>query len=463
MRSLFHPGKSNGIVLIALILFLLFSCAGTPHVEEKGVEEKPVVIEETYSSIGFYVSTGDIEKAIAAFEEAYSRDPEDPETKVLYSNLLMAGGRLEEAAEILRGVLNEAPGNIDALYNLALLEGFSGNKEAELDILKHIIEVDPVNSRAHASIGEIRMEEKNYKGARESFEVSLSEDPENIVALLGFGNLLMREGDLEKSEELLSRAIENEPDYVFGYIDRSRTRSYLDDIPGAIDDITRAIELDPGFYWNYIDRGKIRLVDLHDHEGALDDFNRAIEIDDEYFLAYVYRAGIQNDLGRYAESLQDYLKVVEKKTDYYFAYKPLGILLFMSEEYSKAREYLSRAYAYERGNHYTQLLILLSYVKEGNTKGAEQFYREARLPADSLFYHVGRVFIDPGYITHAIDRVSKEKDSMMKARMLYYLGSWYLTTDTPTVGARLLMEAAEADIMDVEEKRLAVWELETTF
>jgi tetratricopeptide (TPR) repeat protein len=124
MRSLFHPGKSNVIVLITLILFLLFSCAGTPHVEEKGVEEKPVVIEETYSSIGFHVSTGDIEKAIAAFEKAYSRDPEDPETKVLYSNLLMAGGRLEEAAEILKGVINEAPGNIDALYNLALLEGF---------------------------------------------------------------------------------------------------------------------------------------------------------------------------------------------------------------------------------------------------------------------------------------------------------------------------------------------------
>ena len=89
------------ISLVLAATFAVIGCATAPETEPvqpaaaaEPLPEKPE--PDPYESISLAMALGDVEAAIAAFEAAYSTNPDDPETKSLYAKLLIAGGKLGE-------------------------------------------------------------------------------------------------------------------------------------------------------------------------------------------------------------------------------------------------------------------------------------------------------------------------------------------------------------------------------
>ncbi|MFW5844145.1 MAG: tetratricopeptide repeat protein, partial [Spirochaetota bacterium] len=84
------------------------SCATRPEQRPDTPEDASFVegLEDTpYESISLYMSLGDPEAAIAAYEDARLRDPEDPDTLVLLAALQMTAGLVEDAELTLEEAL----------------------------------------------------------------------------------------------------------------------------------------------------------------------------------------------------------------------------------------------------------------------------------------------------------------------------------------------------------------------
>lgn len=466
-------GSAAASCILAMIaVFVTASCVSVPEepaaAETSAGQPVPPVIEsipeeeDVYTTMSEAMLLGDVDEAIDAFEEAYTKNPEDTESKTLYANLLMIAGKIEEARAILQEVLTEEPENTEALFNLALVDGISGDRENQEKTLLQIVKLDPQHAQAHASLGELRLAAGTLDAAKESFQKALAADAENMAALIGYGNVLIAQGEAAPAVEQFDKVLAMAPDYAFAYVDRSRAKRDAGDLPGAEKDLTEAIRLNPDFYWHYIDRGRLRLLHLGDTGGALEDFNQAIEIDPDFFYAYVFRGGMLDQAGDIQTAADDYVKVLEARPDYYHLYGPAGVLLYAGGRFREARRYLKLAYDYEKDEHFWAFLIALSYKREGLDGDLEAYLKKAitRFPQDALYYRLARVFFEPSADAYVTAEVAKEQDHDLKLKGLFVLATYYLIEEKPALAQKYFLEVENKAYPSSYEGRLSSLELE---
>jgi tetratricopeptide (TPR) repeat protein len=456
--SLHGPG-GHGIVgsmkaahllraLTAAVIILLASCVTVPP-EDELVEEP-----EAYDSIALHLSQGQIEDAIAAFEEAYSRDPEDPETKVLYSTLLMTAGDLAQARQTLEGVLASGELRPDALYNLALIDGAQGDDDAKRERLEKALEIDPAYLPALAAQAEQKLDDGDLEGAGEAFEAVLEVEEDNLVALLGIAEVSKRENDPAGARGYLDTAVESYPDYVFARVDRSQVSVALGDYELALADLDTAIDLDPGYYWHYVDRGQIHAL-VRDYDRAEADFSTAIELDEDYFYGYVLRGDARIELGDMAGAFADLITVRDRRPDYPYTGPKLGYVALLAGEYETATQESFQVYVDDERRSEYLLLGGLGMIGQGVRRDFAEL--TAGLPRNRLEYHVARSIWDPGYEVTALRFIQDEDDRQYRARMLCYMGILYYLEDRPRLALPYLIDVKESLPPTVLERRLAEW------
>lgn len=425
-------------------------------------EPPPPPPDEAYAEMSAAVAVGDIEAAIERFEEAFSSDPQDPETKILFSNLQMAAGELDDARSTLGEVLEAEPENVGALFALALIASADGREEEQSDLLHRVLDIEPDEARAHAALGELSLRREEIGEAISSFERSIELDPESVVPRIGLGNALIREERYEEAVVELSVAADLEPEYEFTFVDRSRARLELGDPAGAEADLTRAIEIAPDYYWNYIDRGRVRLLGIDDAAGALEDFQQAIMLDSSYFYPYVYRGLILDRMDRRSAAIADYERVMLERDDYHYLYEPLALNLYLEKRWLDSIPYFRRAWELNIDEFAYPFLIALSYFRSEDTKNGEEVLNAAisSFPRDSLQYELARLFLEPGYDAHVTTLVSQESNIPHKTRMLYYLAEYYLLNGRTSLGQKYLIEVEDAAYPGMIEHRLARVELD---
>jgi len=442
------------VLIIMTLLLSAVACVSGPE----GFPEEPAQVEapaeDVYDSIGNYIVTGDVQGAIEAFESLNREKPDDPETKNAYVKLLLAAGKLEEAGEMIAGVLRSTPENPGALFNAALLAGFRGHTEERESFLLEVVRLDPGHADAYALLGELYMEQKQYEDARRCFENSIASDRENLVSQSGLAQILYREGDIAGALQRLDRVVEIDPSFSFGWADRAGIKASAGDWEGAEEDYTRATELDPDYYWHYIDRAKLR-IRTRRLEAALEDLDRAITLDPEQFYGYILRAGVRDNLDIRPGALEDYTEALERRPDYYYAFEPLALLSFMEKRWEKAEEMCMKAYPYNRERYEFLLLAGICRLRDG--RAAKDFLHTQvhRIPREDLLYHVGRVFLEPGYASMAISKIQQEGKTPEGTRALFYLAQYFLIAGSEDTALKYFLEVEERNESGLMETRLA--------
>jgi len=488
---LYRPGHTKPayslLALSPLVLTLLLTaivlsgCAGFPGGLGKGgpdkearpsaeeeqaaaQEEAPELEVDPYQSISNSMAAGDPTEAVNKFEQAYSKDPDSPETQLLYSSLLISVGKAAEAETVLQKLVENDQADADALYNLALAKGMQGKAAEQAALLKQAIDKDPDHAPAHATLGELYLEKKELDKAQQQFAKSIDANPDNFIARTGYGHVLIRKKEYEEAVTQLDRAVELKPNYPFSYVDRAKAKSSSGDINGALADLTEAVKLDPDHYWNYIDRGKLRLY-VNNLEKAYADFNRAAELRPDYFLSYVYRGGAHEDLEKTEAALSDYRKVAELRPDYYPIYQPYALLAFNQKNYSEAAKAFASHYERYKEDHSHGLMAAASYYLAGEQEKGDRYIKKHidQMPRDTYMYDAARTFIEKGYDNHLIAKLNSEKKITIKTRALFYAALYYELQGNLGLARKYYLEVDEANLYGLIETRLAEAKLENTF
>lgn len=460
------------LLFAALSLALLFSsCAGLPEETEKEPQkpapekEAPPELEvDPYQAISSSMAAGNPNEAIDKFEEAYSKDPDSPETQLLYSSLLISVGKAAEAETVLQKLVENEQADADALYNLALAKGMQGKAAEQTTLLKRTLEKDPNHASAHATLGEIYLEKKDLDLAQQQFAKSIDADPDNFIARTGYGHVLIRKKEYKEAVEQLDKAVELKPNYPFSYVDRAKAKSNSGDINGALADLTEAVKLDPDHYWNYIDRGKLRLY-VGNIEEAYKDFDRAVELRPNYFLGYVYRGGAHDDMDKVDAALADYSKVTTLRPDYYPIYQPYALLAYEKGKYLEAARAFQKHYERYTKDHGHAIMAAVGYYFAGEKEKGDTYLKKHmdQMPRDTYMYDVARTFTEKGYDNYLLTKLNSESKVTIKTRALFYAAVYYELQDQLGLARKYYLEVDEANLYGLIETRLAESKLEDAF
>lgn len=92
-------------------------------------------------------------------------------------------GRYDEAEEILRAILEEAPDHPQARREYGLVLGFTGRFDDSIEELRRAVELDPNYLEARNDLGMSYAMLGMMDEARAEFETVLEMDPTNAMAL----------------------------------------------------------------------------------------------------------------------------------------------------------------------------------------------------------------------------------------------------------------------------------------
>lgn len=204
---------------------------------------------------------------------------------------LQMQGKLTEAANIYREVLDQEPGNAPALHLLGVLVMQSGQVEPGVELIRQALAILPGFAPAHDNLG---------KG-------------------------LERLGRSEEALTSFGRVIALAPGHAEGYASRGRVLENLGRYEEALKDFDKALSLkgDPEFSLN---RGAA-LLQLARFEEALGAFDKAIAMGLTHPIGRFNRAIALTALDRREEALAAYDDAIQRQPDYADAYVNRGLLL----------------------------------------------------------------------------------------------------------------------------------------
>jgi tetratricopeptide (TPR) repeat protein len=194
-------------------------------------------------------------------------------------------GRLVEAEELCRQVVDHRPDFLDAIFLLAEIQSKLGKNDSALASYDRILALRPGSAAALSNRGNVLQALRRYGEALASYERALALQPTYAVAYYNRGNTLQ---DLERYDEALAsyeQALALQPDLAQAFSNRGNVLQKLKRFAEAVASYNRAIDLQPDYAEALSNRGAA-LQELKRYDEALASYSRAIAVSPDYADAH---------------------------------------------------------------------------------------------------------------------------------------------------------------------------------
>jgi tetratricopeptide (TPR) repeat protein len=172
--------------------------------------------------------------------------PDSPwEQKMAWAKKRAKAGRLEEAEELYRELVEEDPDNVRALNNLGVLLDEMGDSEGAVAHLKAARRIEPTNQEILGNLGAALGSMGKYAEAEEELRTAYRLDPTNHQIRANLGILLFRRGLYDQAVIELEAVCAAHPDDGLPLYYRGEALNRLGRVDEAIEALERVVELVP--------------------------------------------------------------------------------------------------------------------------------------------------------------------------------------------------------------------------
>lgn len=257
---------------------------------------------------------------------------------------LLQQGRLDDAELIYRTILQQQPGNADALHFLGVLQAQRLNLAEAAALIDQALVLDPDNATVHSNRGNVfRMQGRN-EDALGSYERALVLAPESVEARINCGDVLF---DLGRHEEALAgydSLLSLMPDHRDLHIRRCRVLKALRRFEEALTGYDRALAIMPDDPETLFHRGQV-LGLLQRHADAVDSYDRALALKPDSANILNDRGIVLGHLQRRAEALASFDRALACNPGFAEAHNNRGALLTNMGRHDEALASYDRALA----------------------------------------------------------------------------------------------------------------------
>ena len=451
-----------------------------------------------YSMLGnFYIQTNQMDKALAEYASLYQQHGKEPMVKRNYIQLLILKDRLDEARKLNDEILKAQPNDSDAQIFKAQIQLHGGKGNDAANTLQGVLKNDPENAVAHYQLGlaldqmgnssraesewrdAVRLrpdiveahralagsaihrndasmlaqeadqimslqpaapdgyllrgvaeiDRRQFLAAEQYLKQSLEKEPHNPSAYVQLGNLRMLQNQTAEAQKAYQQALDQDPnsaDALGGLLNGYLVQKQPDKALAAIKAQIAKYPNNTAFHTMLGDL----LKQAKDSGGAEAEYKRAAELNKNNVVALVKLGMAQGERGALDTSLQTYLDAAQNNPKEPTFYLLAGSIYEKKDDWDRAKQMYQKVLGLEPDNPLASNNMAYVMLQQGgNVDVAFAMAQSARrqLPdnassADTLgwaFYHK-RVY------TSAIglfqEAVKKEPDN---ALFIYHLGLAY--------------------------------------
>ncbi len=214
-------------------------------------------------------------------------------------------GRLDEAAQLLRDVVDAEPANGDALEGLAYIAAQRRDPALAADYFDRALAGLPADAGRLRDAAAANQAAGRHARAVELLEQCLALVPRDLATLTAIAQSLSELGEHERALQMLTRARDLSPGTWQIRYNLGRALGFLGRYDDEIAEYRRAIELKPDCMPAYVNLG-VALRDLHRFDEALRVFKKAVQIDPDDPGARTNRSHTNLLLGNYEHGWREY-------------------------------------------------------------------------------------------------------------------------------------------------------------
>ena len=223
---------------------------------------------------------GDPATAISRITEAVGQGPRRPDLHLNLGHACLQAGRLAEAREQYRLVLDLDGAHVDALHQLGLLLGRGPHRAEAMPLLERAAALRPGSARIHNDLGGLHLAANRLDEAERCFRRALSCDPAHAAAHSNLGVVMQRRGDID----------------------------------AALASFRAAIHHDPGMAEAHNNVGNI-LAGQYRHEPAIAAYRRAVALRRDFYEAHHHLGMALREVGRLDEAEASYKRALALRPD----------------------------------------------------------------------------------------------------------------------------------------------------
>jgi tetratricopeptide (TPR) repeat protein len=294
-------------------------------------------------------------------------------------------GRLREADQCYRRILQVQPNHAFAMHNLGIIAGQIGNYPVGIELLRRAIGLQPNWAEARANLGKMLTDAGQLDAAADACREAIAIRPDCAEAHNNLGAVFRLQGRLEESVAAARRAIAARPQFAEAYTSLSATLKLQNKFTEAIAAARQAIALRPGY-----DEAHNNLGNALQAAGQLEDaiaaYRLAIQFNPSFADAHYNLGTIFSEKDQLDEAIFHLRRAVELKPGFADAHYNLANALMARGQYDDAMDQCRSALALVPAHneaHYT--LGALHLLRGEFTKGWPEFewrcrIRDSRLP-----------------------------------------------------------------------------------
>ncbi|QZZ18835.1 tetratricopeptide repeat protein [Leptothermofonsia sichuanensis E412] len=219
-------------------------------------------LSEALATAKAHHQAGRLPQAEQIARHILQQQPQQVEALNLLGVIACQNGRFEDGIPLYRQALALKPGFTGARENLCLALWKLGKQRIEEAIATYsqIVTFEPNNLKAYDGLGAILQDQNKLEEALSYYQQALSVQPDEPRALNNIGAILQRQGKSNVAITYHQRALAVKPDYVEAHISLGTALQDQGRFQEAADCFERALKLDPNFPNAHYNRGLLLLT-----------------------------------------------------------------------------------------------------------------------------------------------------------------------------------------------------------
>ena len=162
----------------------------------------------------YLLLANDLDKAQKKIDLILSKDVNNAEGLVLKAILLFKEGNKDQALDIVKSVVENAPDNVGAATFLATLYASREEYDKAINILESGLKRHQDNVQLSRLLAAIFVKDKQYKRAEVIYKNFVNSDPRSSAAYSDLAAFYVGIGDKDKAESVLRKSIKSAPDDI---------------------------------------------------------------------------------------------------------------------------------------------------------------------------------------------------------------------------------------------------------
>lgn len=236
------------------------------------------VIFAHFRRAGFYSLKGEVDRAIADYDQIIEHDPNNRFARLYRASAYVRNRETDAALADYDKAVELDPKDVYAYLGRAGAYRAKGDVDRAIDDYGRVLQIHPEN--VHAYVGRsaaYRIEDEPGRAivdCNRAIEIS----PNRELGYFCRGEAYRDKGDLDRALADFDQALQLNPKELRAHLDIASGHQHRGNTEPAPADLDQALQPDPRGAWLYFSRGVVRLG-ANMLPGAIEDFNRSSELD----------------------------------------------------------------------------------------------------------------------------------------------------------------------------------------